>query len=213
MGRKDELLNFISDFSFPCLMAKVVARRGLLQVHTPAELESKKSVQACLVKLHAFVDEYRSRPQRLSSFALIITGGNYLGFEDFERAFWSFLAELNRLDKQDHAPDPRVAAEVQHQAFSYSLKSEACFILALHPESPRWSRRFKYPAIIFNPHAQFERMRSNGTFTRMRDLIRKRDQLLQGSSNPMLSDFGQSSEVYQYLGRTYASNASNPLKL
>ena len=77
-------------------------------------------------------------------------------------------------------------------------------MLSLHPDSPRWSRRFKHPAIVFNPHQQFENLRRKGLFTKIRNLIRKRDQELQGFTNPMLNDFGDKSEIYQYIGKLYS---------
>ena len=52
-----------------------------------------------------------------------------------------------------------------------------------------------------NPHAQFERLRAEGRFARLRALIRARDIVLQGSSNPSLADFGERSEARQYSGR------------
>ena len=67
------------------------------------------------------------------------------------------------------------------------------------------------PAIVFNPHIQFERMRKKGIFKKVQNIIRLRDKLLQGSINPMLSDFGDKSEVFQYTGRIYAPDETLPL--
>jgi uncharacterized protein len=211
MVTRDELFNFIQDPSFPCLMAKVVAQRGLLQVFNAPGVNTDADGEQALQALYAFIDEYRIQPERLSSFALVLKDHRKLSFHAFESVFWSFLATLNRLDKARHPHDPRVSSDVKDKNFSFSLKSEAFFILALHPESPRWSRRFKFPAIIFNPHAQFERMRMRGTFEKVRNLIRIRDRRLQGSSNPMLADFGDQSEVYQYLGRKFSPGEEVPL--
>ena len=54
---------------------------------------------------------------------------------------------------------------------------------------------------MFNPRAQFDRLKAEGRFDRMRDLVRERDVALQGSVNPNLADFGQASEARQYSGR------------
>jgi len=71
----------------------------------------------------------------------------------------------------------------------------------MHANSSRDARRFPWPALIFNPHEQFERLRADGKWKRMQETIRKRDETLQGSINPMLTDFGVRSEARQYSGR------------
>jgi FPC/CPF motif-containing protein YcgG len=55
--------------------------------------------------------------------------------------------------------------------------------------------------MVFNVHAQFERLREERLFERMQETIRSRDLKLQGSLNPNLSDFGKQSEAKQYSGR------------
>ena len=48
---------------------------------------------------------------------------------------------------------------------------------------------------------QFERLREQNQFERLRETVRARDYKLQGSLNPNLSNFGESSEARQYSGR------------
>jgi uncharacterized protein len=177
-------------------MAKSVLAKGLLTVHDHLEIEES------LKALYSFIDDYRERPERLSSF--ILTFRETLPFTEFENMFWSFLRTINGLDKKIYLHDSRVDSNPNSSRYSFSLKSEAFFILALHPESPRWERRFKWPAIVFNPHHQFEVLRKKGLFTKIRNIIRRRDLVLQGSINPMVSDFGERSELYQYLGKVYS---------
>ena len=59
------------------------------------------------------------------------------------------------------------------------------------PRLPGDARRAAVPTLVFNLHAQFEELRASGAFPRMRDLIRARDEALQGQVNPMVSDHGQ----------------------
>ena len=63
------------------------------------------------------------------------------------------------------------------------------------------ARRFPWPTLVFNPHEQFEKLRTDGKWKRMQQTIRERDVALEGSVNPMLNDFGESSEARQYSGR------------
>ena len=74
------------------------------------------------------------------------------------------------------------------------------------------ARRFRWPALVFNPHVQFERLRGEGKWKRMQQTIRERDVALQGNINPMLSDFGQSSEARQYSGRAVEADWQPPFK-
>lgn len=209
---RHELINFIQDSSFPCFMAKSVAKIGLMHTHT-IEAFGLNEIKKTQSKLYQFINEYRKRPDRLSSFALIIKNTQYNDFNLFEKYFWHFLEKLHHLDKRNYLPDQNVSSQVEEDNFSYSIKSEAFFILALHPQSPRWARRFKYPAIIFNPHAQFEALKVRGLFNKIRDAIRIKDKLLQGFFNPMLSNFGERTEVFQYLGKTYGENENVPLNI
>jgi hypothetical protein len=48
---------------------------------------------------------------------------------------------------------------------------------------------------------RFKRMRARGKFESMKQIIRAREMAFQGSINPMLTNFGESSEARQYSGR------------
>jgi hypothetical protein len=56
-------------------------------------------------------------------------------------------------------------------------------------------------------------MRKNGIFNKVRTMIRMKDKILQGTINPMLQDFGERSEVFQYLGKIYLPNDPIPLHI
>ena len=94
-----------------------------------------------------------------------------------------------------------MSADPADPHFSFSFAGEALYVIGMHANSSREARRFPWPALVFNPHEQFERLRADGKWTRMQASIRSRDVALQGTINPMLSDFGQQSEARQYSGR------------
>ncbi len=189
-----QLREHLSRTSFPCIMAKSVLKNGVLRFH-----EAKNhSVDSILGLMEDFVGSYRAS-EKLHSFIL---GFPSMSFPEFEKFFWKFLTSLKFLD--DSPNDPRVDSNPYSPRFSYSLHSEGFFILLLHPDSPRLSRRTKFPAIVFNPHQQFEDLRNKNIFHKVRDTIRRRDLLLQGNANPMLHDFGVSSEIFQYTGKKYS---------
>lgn len=174
-------------------MAKAVLKSGVLDFHQAGKIPPEEILNL----LGDFVFSYRSS-EKLHSFIL---GFPAMSFGEFEEVFWKYLLELKSLDSSPS--DFRVDADPYSPRFSYSLHSEGFFILLLHPDSPRLSRRTKFPAIVFNPHQQFEDLRKKNIFHKVRDTIRQRDLKLQGKANPMLHDFGVSSEIFQYTGKKY----------
>jgi FPC/CPF motif-containing protein YcgG len=64
---------------------------------------------------------------------------------------------------------------------------------------------------VFNDHFQFERLRANQQFDRIRDAIRERDESLHGSVNPMMADHGSHSEARQYSGRSVGTDWRCPV--
>ena len=96
--------------------------------------------------------------------------------------------------------------------FSFSLRGKAFFVIGLHPNASRLSRRYRCPALVFNLHEQFETLRRQGRYDRMRDVIRKRDAALCGSINPALRNFGEKSEARQYSGRAVREDWRCPFR-
>src|SRR5690606_40704217 len=92
-------------------------------------------------------------------------------------------------------------SDPENDNFSFSLGGKAFYMVGLHPNSSRKARQSPVPAIAFNLHWQFEKLREMGAYYTVRDKIRERDKDLQGSINPMLEDFGETSEARQYSGR------------
>jgi FPC/CPF motif-containing protein YcgG len=207
---KNELSAHIRQSSFPCVMAKAVERSGRISLFEAERLCDPETVIKFHEEIGKFLDHFRS-DNKLSSFVLSCDPADYSDFKKFENDFWIFLKLLRAFDQKLYPHDPRVSADPRDPEFSFSIRSEAFFLLLLHPDSPRWARRFPRPAIVFNAHIQFERLRAQGVFAKVRSLIRFRDEELQGTINPMLSDYGERSEVYQYVGRNYAPDEEVPL--
>lgn len=88
------------------------------------------------------------------------------------------------------AADPRVSEDPDDPHFSLSFGGEAFFIVGLHPRVSRPARRFERPALVFNLHDQFEKLRAAGVYGKMRSTIVARDVALAGSANPMLARRG-----------------------
>lgn len=124
--------------------------------------------------------------------------GDEAGFEDL---LWRQLRALNSYDAPLFEWDPAVSSDPENPHFSFSFAGRAFFIVGLHPHSSRQARRFPWPALVFNPHEQFVRLREEGRWERFQQIIRAREKALQGSLNPNLSDYGTITEARQYSGR------------
>ena len=115
---------------------------------------------------------------------------------------WARLQSLS--DKDDwlgQAPDPRVAHDPDDPHFAMSFGGEGFFVVGLHPRASRPARRFAVPAMVFNLHDQFEQLRAQGRYQKIRSTIIGRDEALAGSANPMLAEHGTISAARQYSGR------------
>jgi uncharacterized protein len=114
---------------------------------------------------------------------------------------------------KEYAYDKRVSSDPTSRDFSFSIKEEAFYIIGLHPKSSRAARKFDHPTMVFNPHQQFEVLRSTHRYEKMKNIVRKLDTAYSGSVNPMLQDFGNSPEVFQYSGRKLDQSWQCPLKI
>ena len=201
---RDAFHEFVADARFPCLAAKATLRTGSDDdddLHVYGVLGSVTVSDALATDLGRFARRMSSAGPRLTAFIAIFTGRPPASERAFERRLWSQLQLLHERDDPAMGWDPTVSADPDDPRFSFSFAGTAFFVVGLHPKSSRLARRFRCPALVFNPHAQFEQLRRDGHFERLRDLIRARDIALQGSINPSLADFGERSEAAQYAGR------------
>lgn len=198
---------FVGDERFPCLAAKGTLSRGDHDLHVYDALASAGASDALAVDLARFTSRPPTSGERLTAFVAVFTGPPPPTEADFESGLWAQLQQLHDRDDPETAWDPSVSADPGDPRFAFSFGGRALFVVGLNPQSSRLARRFQWPALVFNPHAQFERLRREGTFARLRDLIRARDLALQGSINPTAADFGERSEARQYSGRDTTSVA------
>ena len=164
-----------------------------------------------LAFIYQFVETYRNSKESFHSAAVIFNNPQSISESEFESMLWTRLNSLAALDREHYEHDKRVDPDPESSRFSFSLKEEAFFIIGLHPSSSRKSRRFAYPAIVFNPHEEFERLKRTRRYESMKKVVRRRDEIYSGSVNPMLKDFGEAPEVFQYSGKKYDSKWKCPL--
>jgi FPC/CPF motif-containing protein YcgG len=197
---------FISGGKHPCAGARAaIAAEGYRLGVYPA-IGSANASAGLARDLWTFVAE---RPRIDAEFATLIAifdGDNPVFKDDkpvsektFEVQVWRQLQALSDLDCDQY--DDAASSDPARPDFGFSFAGRAFFIVGLHPGSSRLARRFRWPALAFNAHAQFDALQEAGIYDRFRASVRKRDLALQGSLNPNLAEFGESSEARQYSGR------------
>ena len=206
----NEYLQFLSNKEFPCVAAKDAMAKNRVKIFVADNIACPKDDEAIVHFLYSFTDFYRNSDKGFYSAAIIFNQKNILEEEMFDTFMWQRLQCISNIDAVKYGYDKRVASNPAGANFSFSLMEEAYFIVGLHPQSSRPARRFAYPTLVFNPHAQFEEMKKDARYEKMKTIVRKRDVAFSGSVNPMLTDFGEASEVYQYSGRNYDSNWKCP---
>jgi FPC/CPF motif-containing protein YcgG len=194
--------DFIANPEFPCVGAKSALARGGIKVLAARDLTSAWNDLEIHSALVAWARAYRQKPGGFRSLVVVFAAPDCLDESEFETALWARLQSLADKDAwKGLAPDPRVCADPDNPHFSLSFGGEAFFVVGLHPRASRPARRFAHPALVFNLHDQFEELRREGRYERMRAAILARDEELAGSINPMLARHGEASEAAQYSGR------------
>jgi FPC/CPF motif-containing protein YcgG len=193
----------ISEPGFPCSGAKTALASGQLEVFEARDLRCPADDRAILAALARFVEACDRGPEKQSfrSFAVCFAGPTDLDEAAFETALWERLEALHAIDKLQHPWSDEVSRDPEDPSFGFSLVGRAFYLVGLHPNASRKARRVDTPTIVFNLHSQFETLRASGAYERMQSLVRRRDTAYSGSINPMLADFGASSEARQYSGR------------
>lgn len=155
-----------------------------------------------LPSLAEVVRRYRADKAIFRTLIVLFEGPTELDEAEFETALWKRLQSLSDKDEWfGFDPDPSVSSDPDNPHFSLSFGGEAFFVVGSHPNASRPARRFEVPTMVFNLHDQFEVLRAEGRYEKLRSTILDRDFALAGDINPMLARHGVSSEARQYSGR------------
>lgn len=204
-SRSARFLEHVDAAWFPCVGSKAALARGAirtLELDSMACPRDARRLLDALDEFGAFVDAQPEGSSTVHSMVALYAQPQRTDEAGFERALW---ATLQRLHDLDHARGEAWADDVDTDAdsprFSLSLGGHPFFVIGLHPGASRIARRFEAPALVFNSHRQFEKLRRDGRYGKMQAATRERDLALQGSLNPNLADFGTAAETRQYSGR------------
>lgn len=194
-----KLKKFIVVDDHPCIMAQSVFKTKHAYYVEYENFGSKQNAQFILADLQKYIASTEIGSKSFQTFIAAFPKEKVKDEETFERLLWQQLQHLHEAD--DKGWDPAVSKDPSSEKFSFSLGGHAFYIIGMHPNASRKARRSPFPCLAFNFHWQFEKLRKMNVYSQVKSKIRERDVQLQGSINPMLADFGEESEVYQYSGR------------
>jgi FPC/CPF motif-containing protein YcgG len=210
---EEAFLSMIADAAFPCVGAKSAAARGSLQILRARDLTSAWNDLEITHELLEWSWRYEDEREGLRSLAVIFDGPGDLTEHEFEQAMWQRLQSIADKDAWlGQQPDERVSGDPEDPHFSLTFGGEAYFVVGLHPNASRPARRFDRPVLVFNLHDQFERLRAEGRYEKMREKIIARDVALAGTPNPMLERHGDASAARQFSGRAVNDDWKCPFR-
>ena len=194
-----EFRAYVGEAGFPCLAGKGVVNANGYECVAYGAMGTAASTRQLARDLASFVQGHDD-DTRLRAFVAVFPDTICTSEEAFEQLLWAQLQRLSDADP-DGVWDESASDDPDDSRFSFSVSGSAMFVVGLHPGSSRLARRFRWPALVFNPRAQFEHLKETGRFERLRGAVRDREIALQGTLNPNLADFGDRSEARQYSGR------------
>lgn len=197
---------------FPCVGAKASLNGNFNRYGFYPQIGSPEATAGLAQDLWSYAVDQAKFGTNYASFIASFEGPKVTSESEWEGLLWRQLQRLHEVDTLHSEWDPTVSDNPDDANFSFSFASVGFFVVGLHSGASRIARRFAWPTMVFNVHAQFDRLRKVGLFDRLRRTIRLRDLRLQGSLNPNLSDFGKDSEAKQYSGRPVEEEWKCPFK-
>lgn len=195
--------DFVRAPDFPCVGAKAALSRDNMRILVCRDLGSAWDDLRILPRLTELAADYRADRALFQTMVVVFEQPDHIGEAEFEQHMWERLQSLADKDALllENPPDARVSDDPDDPHFSLSFGGEAFFVVGLHPGASRPARRFERPALVFNLHDQFEQLRAQNRYEKLRASILDRDLEIAGSINPMLERHGEGSEARQYSGR------------
>lgn len=201
----------VEDPTFPCVGAKSALGRGQMDILVARDVRSAWDDLRILPALTTTVAKYRADRAIFRTMVVLFEEPGALSEVEFEAHLWARAQSLSDKDEWiGNRANPSVSADPEDPHFSLSFAGEAFFVVGLHPNASRPARRFATPAMVFNLHDQFEVLREQQRYEKLRASILARDEALAGSINPMLARHGETSEARQYSGRAVGADWKCP---
>jgi FPC/CPF motif-containing protein YcgG len=185
---------------FPCFAGRTAHQRHLVDHLFAGHMACPAHDKALAEGIAGFAAD--NKPEdTFRSLVVHFEGAEPVPEQVFETLLFARLQGIHEVDARAHAWDPSVSDDADSPGFSMSIGGKAFYVVGLHPGASRPARRLAHPALVFNLHSQFEYLRQEGRYERLKNAIIEQDIERNGSANPMLAVHGESSEAIQYSGR------------
>lgn len=155
-----------------CVMAQSAVADGNITVRS-YKITNQDSPEVIIRDLAEYIKVVEDNSMKFQAFIAVFSEEEFSSEIQFENSLWKFLNSLNQLD--EHLWGFNTSPDSKSLKFSFSLLTESFYIVAMHPNSSKYARSSPVPMIVFYLHSQFELSRDVGRYTRVRNLIRKRD--------------------------------------
>jgi FPC/CPF motif-containing protein YcgG len=206
------ICHFMTMKNYPCVAAlQSFAQREFLVGIYPsvADLSGAKDLRQDLLY---YLQRYRESYSQFLSFWAVFPTVKPMDEDAFEQFLWEELTLLTSEEARPFDRDTRVSDDPKDPSFCLSLGGQAFFVVGMHPNASRISRRFPVPALIFNVFEQFELLEQSGGYETMVKINRARDIRLQKSLNPMVEKYGDHWESIQFSGKVNPNNWRCPFQ-
>jgi len=210
IGVHEQLRQQILGQFFPCTGAISAFAQKSYRFGLYPELACDSAVRGICHDLYEFCHEFPAIDDHFITFIAMFRGPAIQSEQHFEDLLWNQLQAMHSLDANFFAWDKSVDSDPTSHRFSFSIGGRAMYVIGMHPKASRLARTRPYPTMVFNLHEQFDRLRARGKFETMKQTIRARETAFQGSTNPMLTSFGENSEARQYSGRAVPADWTCP---
>jgi len=174
-GIEAEYLAWIGSDQFTCLGARAAARRQVTRLVEPGPIGESGTTASLHDAMREFVRNVISPDENFTTLVAIFDDGPEVDEQEFDRIFWRQLQALHDLDATSYAWAEGVSSDPESPNFSFSLIGHPFFVVGMHPAASRISRRFRRPAMAFNSHRQFDRLRAAGAYSGLKTRIRTRE--------------------------------------
>jgi FPC/CPF motif-containing protein YcgG len=208
----DMLRSTVLNQQYPCIGARSAFNRDHYRIGFYPSAATEPASLGLAHDLYEFTQEYSDQSVPFYSFIAVFDGPVASTEVEFERLLWEQLQALHNIDARYSSWDSFVTRDPDHPQFCFSFGGKGYFVVGLHAAASRLARRFAWPAMVFNAHEMFDRVRDDGKFPKLQSTIRNRDQRLQGFINPVVKDFGTESEARQYSGRNVENDWRCPFR-
>jgi uncharacterized protein len=206
------LTGFLLGEQFACIGGRIAARRGAVVHRHYDRLGAAQGTESLYADLHAFADGRDRIDPLYATFIATFAAPRRLDETQFETLLWEQLQLLHDIDRTRHGWADGFSCDPMADKFAYSIAGQPFFIVGMHGNASRLSRRFPWPALAFNSHVQFQRLRENGLMQKIRKIVRRRELQIQGSLNPRLIEFGYRPESIRYAGRAVEAGWRCPFR-